>query len=201
MAIHDFAFAPGARSWTLIQFDPHALDREAIALPSGAQCAALDAETHSRISMLARWMAQSIKDQAQQSAVVVQLEALVLAAVQAFGPDPANGSIAPSSLARFRPLLNLLDGDPAQTLRLDAAATLCAMSPSYFSRRFKQAFGAGFIEYQSRLKLQQAARILVTSDEAVSQIAYRLGFRSHAYFSHCFRAVFGVSPSKLRSKG
>ncbi|MEI6419832.1 MAG: AraC family transcriptional regulator [Sphingomonadales bacterium] len=201
MAIHDFAFDSGARAWTLIQFDPHALDRQTIALPAAPRSCVLDPESLPRINMLAHWLAQSIDDRVPQSAVVVQLAALVLATLQAFGPDLASGMPAPSSLSKFRPLLNQLDGDPALTLRLDAAATLCAMSPSYFSRCFKQAFGIGFIAYQSRLKLQQAARMIATGGEPVSQIAYRLGFRSHAYFSHCFKAVFGVSPSQLRGQG
>ena len=200
MAIHDFAFDPGVRSWILIQFDPRALDRQAIALPPESRSAVLDLDTHLRLQMLANWLAQSIRDHAQQMAMVVQLGALVLAAVQAFGPDPAERAMAPSSLSKFRPLLNQLDRDPALTLRLGEASTLCAMSPSYFSRRFKQAFGAGFVEYQARLKLQQAARMLAASDMPVSQIAYHMGFRSHAYFSHCFRTVFGVPPSKLRNR-
>lgn len=201
MAIHDFAFDPGARSWILIQFDPHALNRQAVALPTQPQSAVLGPETLPRIAMLANWLAQSIGGQAQQSTVVVQLEALVLATVQDFGPELEIRAAGPSSLSKFRPLLDQLDRDLAEVLNLNEAATLCVMSPSYFSRRFKQAFGTGFIEYQARLKLQQAARMLATSDEPVSQIAYRVGFRSHAYFSHCFKAVFGVSPSKLRDRG
>lgn len=200
MAIHDFAFAPGARAWTLIQFDSHAVDRQAIALPAAPQSAVLAPEALARMKMLAKWLAQSIADRAPQRAVVVQLEALVLAVMQAFDPESADGTLAHSSLSKFRPLLDRLDSDPALTLQLHQAATLCAMSPSYFSRRFKHAFGTGFIDYQARLKLQQAARMLATSDEPVSQIAYRLGFRSHAYFSHCFKAVFGVTPSRLRSR-
>jgi AraC-like DNA-binding protein len=198
MAIHDFAFERGERSWILIQFDSHAIDRQPIALPTQPQGVVLDRETLPRITMLANWLAQSISEKAQGMAVVVQLEALVLAAVQAFGPDPAGREVAPSSLSKFRTLLSELDRDPALTLCLSTAASLCAMSPPYFSRRFKQVFGTGFIEYQTRLKLQQAARMLATSDAPVSQIAYHVGFRSHAYFSHCFRAEFGVSPSKLR---
>lgn len=201
MAIHDFAFDPGARSWILIQFDPHALDRQAIALSPEPQSAALDLETQPRIKMLAAWLSQSIRDHTQQAAMVVQLEALVLAAMQAFGPGRDNRAVTATSLSKFRPLLNHWDRDLAGNLRLDEAATLCAMSPTYFSRRFKRAFGAGFIEYQARLKLHQAARLLATSDEPVSQIAYGMGFRSHAYFSHCFKAVFGVTPSQLRSRG
>lgn len=205
MAVHDFAFDPGPRGWTLIQFDPHAVRREVIALPQRPYATVLGAEMRARLAMLGAWLAESIANEAPQIAVAAQLQALVLAAAQAIGAnarDPAEGGTlaAPSALSRFRPLLNLLDRNPAQTLSLPEAATFCAMSPSYFSRRFKQAFGAGFIDYQNRLKLQLAARMLATSDEPVSQIAYRLGFRSHAYFSHCFRAEFGAPPSRYRRR-
>ena len=95
-------------------------------------------------------------------------------------------------------MLDRLSANPAHTLTLGAAASLCAMSPSYFSRRFKQVFGAGFTAYQTRLKLQQAARLIATGGDPVSQIAFRLGCRSHAYFSQCFKAAFGVPPLQHR---
>jgi AraC-like DNA-binding protein len=84
---------------------------------------------------------------------------------------------------------------------LAEAATLCGLSPTYFSRLFAKTFGAGFIAYQTRHRLQQAARLLARSDLPVSQIGYRFGFQSHAYFTQCFKAVFGVAPSAHRIRG
>lgn len=199
MAIHDFAFAKGARAWTLIQFDGHAVNREAVVLPSKAQSVPLGADTLLRITTLTDWLAQSLAAKSPQREVVVQLQALILSVVQAFDPEGADLAPAPSSLSRFRPLLNQLDADPSRTLSLGEAASLCAMSPAYFSRCFTRTFEIGFNAYQTRLKLEQAARMLATSDEAVSQIGYRLGFRSHAYFSHCFKSLFGMTPSRHRS--
>ena len=121
MAIHDFAFAPGERGWTLVQFDPLAVDPAVCALPA-----------------------------------------------------------------------------PDKPLGLGDAASLCSLSPTYFSRLFAKTFGSGFVTYQTRLRLQRAARMLATGELPVSQIGYRTGFASHAYFSHCYRATFGVSPTQHR---
>lgn len=201
MAIHDFAFAPGARSWTLVQFDPHALDPEALTPPPLAQGSTLDAEALGRVLMMTDWLAASLAGPAQPRAIVIQLQALMLLLAPVWTDRPGVAAGAGSALARFRPLLDRLGDNPAQSLTLGAAASLCTMSPSYFSRRFKQVFGTGFTAYQTRLKLQQAARMIATGSEPVSLIAFRLGFRSHAYFSHCFKAAFGVPPSRHRKPG
>jgi AraC-like DNA-binding protein len=195
MAVHDFAFAKGARAWTLIQFDPHAVNRETVLLPFRAQVAKLDPATLARTSALADWLSQSLSANLPQKEVAVQLQALILSAIQAFDDKDAAPTQAPSSISRFRPLLDRMDTNPAQMLSLPAAASLCAMSPAYFSRLFSRTFGVGFAAYQCRMKLEQAARMLATGDESVSQIGYRLGFRSHAYFSHCFKTLYGVTPS------
>ncbi len=196
MAVHDFSFAPQARTWTLIQFDPRAASNSAAALPNVPLAITPDAHARARIAALTDWLAESIAQQRAQTAVVLQLQALVLAIAEATG-DPGR-LVAASPLARFRPLLDRLDRDPAQSLRLAQAASLCAMSPGYFSRAFSRAFGIGFSAYQTRLKLQLAARQLATSDAPVSQVAWQLGFRSHAYFTHVFKTEFGVAPSCYR---
>lgn len=200
MTVHDFAFADGARAWILIQFDPHAINREAVELPSGPRAASLAPGPLARSRALADWLAQSLGAKSPQKEVAVQLQALVLSVVQAFDPARSATARSPSSLARFRPLLNQMGADPSQTLSLGEAASLCAMSPAYFSRSFTRTFGSGFSAYQTRLKLEQAARMLATSNDPVAQIGYRLGFRSHAYFSHRFRALFGVTPQRHRRR-
>lgn len=199
MAIHDFDFAQGARAWTLLQFDPHAIDPCAVALSNCPHGSRPDSVALPRVRMLLEWLAQSIATHAPQQAVAVQLQALMLAINETFVPEGEERVAAPSSLSKFRPLLDELSQFPTRTVTLREAALRCAMSPAYFSRCFSSTFETGFIAYQNRLRLQQAARIIATSDEPISQIGYRLGFRSPAYFAFCFKAVFGVSPSNHRS--
>ena len=198
MAIHDFAFAPGERRWTLVQFDPLAIDPALPALPQTACAATPDALAAQRMALLLEWLSASLAAGDPETQVRVILEALLLALKDAFATHAAREAGPSAALSPFRPLLQHLERFPGKPLDLAEAASLCALSPSYFSRRFTKTFGSGFVTYQTRLRLQQAARMLATGDLSVSQIGYRTGFHSHAYFSQVYRAVFGVSPSAHR---
>lgn len=198
MAIHDFAFAPGARSWTLVQFDPLAIDPCLPMMPAAADAAVPDGLVAQRVSLLLDWLGASLEDRVPETQVTVLLEALLLALRGAFGEVACAQAAPTSGLAHFRPLLQHWERFPDKALTLAEAASLCALSASYFSRLFAKTFGAGFVTYQTRFRLQQAARMLATGDLPVSQIGYRTGFHSHAYFSQCYREVFGVSPSAHR---
>jgi AraC-like DNA-binding protein len=198
MAVHDFAFEPGPRRWTLVQFDAFALDAEGRSLPGGAAGAGLGAADFKRALALSGWLSDLLDDAAPAREVLVVLEALLLSLKDGFGATATGRVDTPSRLTRFRPVLEHLGRSPAKVLGLAEAAALCALSPAYFSRGWKGVFGTGFITYQTRFRLLQAARMLATGDEPVSQVAYRLGFRSHAYFSQCFKATFGVAPSRHR---
>lgn len=193
MAIHDFAFDAGARAWTLLQYDALAIDPGLVSLPAAPGVVALDDRQFARVHMLLAWLAETLATGAATAEIHVILHAL-LRAVQGALPGAAAGSEY-GQLARFRPLLHHWEHSPGHPLDLAAAASLCSLSPAYFSRKFQSAFGMGFVAYQTRLRLQQAARLLAHGDMPVSQVAYRLGFTSHAYFSQCYKAAFGVSPS------
>jgi transposase-like protein len=49
------------------------------------------------------------------------------------------------------------------------------------------------------VRLQRAAELLAAQAGSVSEIAYRVGFNSQAYFAKCFREEFGVSPKEHRT--
>jgi AraC-like DNA-binding protein len=198
MAIHDFAFAPGVRRWTLVQFDPLAVDPRIPALPAAARAATPDSLVSQRVSLLLAWLAASLEEHLPEPQVIVLLEALLLALRGVFGEAAGVDGAQSSGLSHFRPLLQHWERYPGKALSLAEAASLCALSASYFSRLFARTFGASFVTYQTRFRLQQAARMLATGDMPVSQIGYRTGFHSHAYFSQCYRSVFGVSPSEHR---
>jgi AraC-like DNA-binding protein len=198
MAVHDFVFDASARGWTLVQFDPHAIDAANVALPHAVRSAKLDDETFARAAMLMRWIAETLVPPVQPQAVTIQLQALIILLSPALNAHFTSNPAASTALDRFRPLLDQLGRSASPMLQVAEAASLCSMSDGYFSRQFKQMFGISFNAYQTQMKLQQAARMIATSRAPVSQIAYHLGFHSHAYFSHCYRKMFGVPPSRHR---
>ena len=46
-------------------------------------------------------------------------------------------------------------------------------------------------------RMKQAAYLLANNKVNVSEVAYRVGFSSHSYFSNAFREYFGMSPREF----
>lgn len=55
-------------------------------------------------------------------------------------------------------------------------------------------------QYALRLRLQQAATRLVSSDDSVLDVALGAGFNSHEVFTRAFRRYFGVTPKAYRAQ-
>jgi|SRR5215469_11283783 len=77
-------------------------------------------------------------------------------------------------------------------------ALVCEMSPSRFCREFKAAFGATFIEYLARHRVDEAKRLLGNHSMSVTDVAAAVGFSDPSYFTRVFRKIAGSSPSEYR---
>ena len=49
-------------------------------------------------------------------------------------------------------------------------------------------------------RMKQAAYLLVNNKVNISEVAYRVGYSSHSYFSSSFREYFGLSPKEFVAK-
>lgn len=85
------------------------------------------------------------------------------------------------------------------TERVKELAKIAGLSVSHFSARFRRATGTGVVEYHKRLRSARARELLITTDEAISDIAYSVGYEDPLYFSRHFRAINGVSPTEYRA--
>lgn len=83
-------------------------------------------------------------------------------------------------------------------LTLDEMAGYAGLSRSHFVRVFKEQTQYSPMSYFIRLKMQHACMLLSSSDRAVKQISYDVGYENPYYFSRLFKRVIGVSPSAYR---
>lgn len=63
-------------------------------------------------------------------------------------------------------------------------------------RKIKQLNGLGVVEFIREVRLRKAALYLKQNKLTVTEVMYLVGFTTPSYFSKCFKARFGVTPSE-----
>lgn len=85
-----------------------------------------------------------------------------------------------------------------QPLTLDQVSAVASLSPTYFSKKFKQLTGMGFKEYLNFVRLKHAQAALLTTTNSITDIALEYGFNDSNYFKDLFKKVYGKSPREFR---
>ena len=85
-------------------------------------------------------------------------------------------------------------------MSLEQLANLVGMTPTAFSRYFKQRTGKNLSEYIVDIRLGHAARQLVDTTDSVSEICWMTGFNTLSNFNRLFRKRKGCNPTEFREK-
>ena len=81
----------------------------------------------------------------------------------------------------------------------DEVANIAYVTPNYLSKLFTQKIGMNMREYINLLRVNEAKRLLLTTDDNISDIASDLGYNNISYFSTVFRKICGMSPAEWRT--
>ncbi|WP_309121485.1 AraC family transcriptional regulator [Paenibacillus sp.] len=104
--------------------------------------------------------------------------------------------------AKIRPVLSFLEErfrDPLD-LRSVAERLELGVSASRLSHAFKDATGKTFKDYLQQLRLNEAKRLLMTTEQDVLDVCFASGFQSAATFYRAFQAEAGMPPSVYRER-
>jgi len=80
-------------------------------------------------------------------------------------------------------------------LNLDSFSKEIGMSKANLYRKIKALTNLSPTEFIRNFRLEMAAKIMKEARLPVSEIYVTVGFSSHAYFSNCFKALYGISPT------
>lgn len=72
------------------------------------------------------------------------------------------------------------------------------LSRGHLHRKIKELTGTTPVDFLRNYRLNKAARLIREQQYTVSEIAYRTGFSSPAYFSKCFKAVYNITPTEFQ---
>jgi len=132
-------------------------------------------------------------------ALLVVLGSLV-AALQATGVKPPIVGASPALQTLTRRALSVMSEDLTAELSLIGLAANLQASPSLLSRAFRTVVGRSPMAHYGRLRMEQAAMLLLRSDLPVAEIAARVGVFDANYFARRFRAELGLQPSAYRRR-
>lgn len=85
-------------------------------------------------------------------------------------------------------------------ISLDDVSREVNVSPYYFSKLFKEESGENFIEYLTRLRIEEAKRALEQQDMSIKEVGIRVGYADPNYFSRIFKKQTGMTPREYRDR-
>lgn len=124
----------------------------------------------------------------------------LLGALHAAGAKPPVAGASPALQALTRRALALMSEDLTAELSLSGLADSLQASPSLLSRAFRTVVGRSPMAHYGRLRMEQAAMLLLRSELPVAEIAAQVGIFDANYFARRFRAEMGLQPSAYRRR-
>ncbi|MCI5859425.1 MAG: response regulator [Blautia sp.] len=85
-----------------------------------------------------------------------------------------------------------------RNITLEEIAKSVNLSKVYFSQLFKNETGMNFTDFLIQFRIEEAAKLLKSTDMKVYEIAEQVGIPDQHYFNRLFKNITGVTPKKFR---
>ena len=85
-------------------------------------------------------------------------------------------------------------------INLETMAAEAGLSPSHFSRLFKQTIGKSPHQFVMHYRIERAKEMLKDPDRPKIDIALSCGFADQAHFTRVFKQIEGITPKEFRNK-
>ncbi|MEK3882228.1 response regulator transcription factor [Paenibacillus sp. PL2-23] len=92
-----------------------------------------------------------------------------------------------------------IDANYASNISLKSIASRFYMNPVYLGQLFKKTYGTYFNDYVLHLRVNEAKRLLRTTDLRVYEVADQIGFNNVEYFVSQFEKLEGMTPTEYRN--
>jgi AraC-like DNA-binding protein len=104
-----------------------------------------------------------------------------------------------AELAHLRRARDLLDREYARPMNVPVMARAALMSPSLFSRRFRETYGDTPYGYLQARRVERAMALLRRGHMSVTDVCMAVGFTSLGSFSSTFTRLVGEPPSAYKA--
>jgi AraC family transcriptional regulator len=101
---------------------------------------------------------------------------------------------------KLKQVCEYIDANLNRSLGLNELAQLVQMSPSYFSRLFKQSTGYAPHQYLIRCRVKRAKELLSQKKFTIAEISYQVGFANQGHLNYHFKRITGITPKAMQTK-
>ena len=74
------------------------------------------------------------------------------------------------------------------------------MTSTYLCRLIKQQTGISYKEYLTKLRMEEAKRLLSDPDAAIADVCQKVGYTNVSHFIKIFQKYEGTTPAKYRDQ-
>lgn len=107
------------------------------------------------------------------------------------------GLVAPDGHAsRLAPAIQLLRAEYRNKIPVERLASVAAMSLTAFHKHFKYMTSLTPRQYQQRLRLLEARRLMLDEGSSASSAAFEVGYESVSQFTREYRRLFDAPPKR-----
>ncbi|MFI2812348.1 MULTISPECIES: AraC family transcriptional regulator [Microbulbifer] len=137
-------------------------------------------------------------------APLARRELLYRVLMSEMGPHLRKLSVADSQSSRVSRVIGILQERYAEPLRIRELADHANMSESSLYHSFKQVTRMSPLQFQKKLRLHEARRLMLAEGLEAASASYRVGYESPSHFSREYSRMFGAPPradvNKLRGE-
>lgn len=95
---------------------------------------------------------------------------------------------------RIRQAISWLRANYKASLRIEDLAAMAHMASSTFNRYFRQVTGLSPLQFQKRLRLHEAERLMLVENHDATSAALAVGYESGSQFTREYKRLFGAPP-------
>ena len=113
-------------------------------------------------------------------------------------PDTDDLAVKLGLSPAIREALDYVDQHYAEKISLDSIVGHVFINRSYFCQLFKKEIGLTFGDYLERVRIENAKRLLASTNLPILAVAEQSGFSNQAYFTKVFKKCTDVNPFRYR---
>jgi AraC-like DNA-binding protein len=101
-----------------------------------------------------------------------------------------------SRVAKISKAIRWIRSNHSDILRVETLAQMVGMSLTSFHRHFRAVTSLSPLQYQKRIRLQQARARLAANPKDIAAVSFAVGYHSPSQFSREYRRLFGATPGE-----